>query len=260
VSSLPSDGLAATNGVHPPVDTIELTVPELGDLGERAVVERWLKRIGDRVAVDEPLCRLSVGELEFEVCSTADGELTRIFAEEGVGVMETGSLAEVQADGPAVAEERGADAFAEPATAAPAAPFAEPAAAEPAAAKPVAAEPEESETRPAARIESIEFEPIDAEFSPADEGGDPGPAGAPSVAPSPVADRAPVAELPPGAAERLPTGEDVDWSRWISPVVQMLAEEHGVDLTQVRGTGIGGRVRKRDVLAHVEARRRSDGA
>lgn len=42
--------------------------------------------------------------------------------------------------------------------------------------------------------------------------------------------------------------------RHYSPVVQRIAEEHGVDLAQVRGTGRDGRVRKQDVLAYVEAR------
>ena len=40
--------------------------------------------------------------------------------------------------------------------------------------------------------------------------------------------------------------------RRYSPVVQRIAAEHGVDLEQIRGTGRGGRVRKQDVLAHVE--------
>jgi pyruvate/2-oxoglutarate dehydrogenase complex dihydrolipoamide acyltransferase (E2) component len=38
-----------------------------------------------------------------------------------------------------------------------------------------------------------------------------------------------------------------------SPVVQRIAAEHGVDLSQIVGTGRGGRVRKQDVLAVVEA-------
>ena len=41
-------------------------------------------------------------------------------------------------------------------------------------------------------------------------------------------------------------------SAWLSPVVQRLAEHHGVDLTRVVGTGAGGRVRKQDVLSAVE--------
>jgi 2-oxoglutarate dehydrogenase complex dihydrolipoamide succinyltransferase (E2) component len=43
-----------------------------------------------------------------------------------------------------------------------------------------------------------------------------------------------------------------DRSRFYSPVVRRIADEHGVDLEQVEGTGVGGRVRKRDVLAFVE--------
>jgi 2-oxoglutarate dehydrogenase dihydrolipoamide succinyltransferase (E2 component) len=49
----------------------------------------------------------------------------------------------------------------------------------------------------------------------------------------------------PGAAEG-------DRSRFYSPVVRRIADKHGVDLEQVEGTGIGGRVRKRDVLAFIE--------
>ena len=39
----------------------------------------------------------------------------------------------------------------------------------------------------------------------------------------------------------------------MSPVVRRIADKHGVDLEQVEGTGVGGRVRKKDVLAYVEA-------
>ena len=46
--------------------------------------------------------------------------------------------------------------------------------------------------------------------------------------------------------------EHADRSGFISPVVRRIAEKHGVDLGQVEGTGIGGRIRKKDVLAYVE--------
>ena len=45
-----------------------------------------------------------------------------------------------------------------------------------------------------------------------------------------------------------------DRSGFISPVVRRVADEHHVDLEQVKGTGIGGRIRKKDVLAYVESR------
>ena len=57
-------------------------------------------------------------------------------------------------------------------------------------------------------------------------------------------------EATPAAANG---GNGSDRSTFFSPVVRRVADKHGVDLGEVAGTGIGGRVRKRDVLAHVES-------
>ena len=58
----------------------------------------------------------------------------------------------------------------------------------------------------------------------------------------------------PVAADAPPAEEtsETDRSRFYSPVVRRIAEKNGIDLSQVKGTGIGGRVRKKDVLAYVE--------
>jgi pyruvate dehydrogenase E2 component (dihydrolipoamide acetyltransferase) len=40
---------------------------------------------------------------------------------------------------------------------------------------------------------------------------------------------------------------------YVTPLVRKLAAEHGIDLSGVQGTGVGGRIRKQDVLAAVEA-------
>jgi 2-oxoglutarate dehydrogenase complex dihydrolipoamide succinyltransferase (E2) component len=47
--------------------------------------------------------------------------------------------------------------------------------------------------------------------------------------------------------------DEADRSGFYSPVVRRVADKHGIDLSQVEGTGIGGRVRKKDVLAYAEA-------
>ncbi|MBW3608831.1 MAG: 2-oxo acid dehydrogenase subunit E2 [Actinobacteria bacterium] len=65
-------------------------------------------------------------------------------------------------------------------------------------------------------------------------------AGVPEAAPSDAPTRAPRA---PGSA-----------ARRYSPVVQRIAEEHGVDLDEVQGSGRDGRVQKKDVMAVVAAR------
>jgi 2-oxoglutarate dehydrogenase dihydrolipoamide succinyltransferase (E2 component) len=57
---------------------------------------------------------------------------------------------------------------------------------------------------------------------------------------------------PEARAEPEGNGE-ADRSRFYSPVVRRIADKHDVDLDRVEGTGIGGRVRKRDVLAFIES-------
>ena len=51
-----------------------------------------------------------------------------------------------------------------------------------------------------------------------------------------------------------PTGEapEADRSKFYSPVVRRIAEEHGIDLEQVEGSGVGGRVRKADLMSFLE--------
>ncbi|MEU9430656.1 2-oxoglutarate dehydrogenase, E2 component, dihydrolipoamide succinyltransferase, partial [Streptomyces sp. NPDC048342] len=68
---------------------------------------------------------------------------------------------------------------------------------------------------------------------------------APAPAPAPVAP-APVTPAPAPAAP-------VDEGAYVTPLVRKLAAENGVDLGSVKGTGVGGRIRKQDVLAAAEA-------
>src|SRR5690606_20532487 len=65
------------------------------------------------------------------------------------------------------------------------------------------------------------------------------------------------AEAPAPAAEEQPAPGGVGY---VTPLVRKLAAEHGVDLSTVVGTGVGGRIRKQDVLAAAEARREREAA
>jgi pyruvate/2-oxoglutarate dehydrogenase complex dihydrolipoamide acyltransferase (E2) component len=50
------------------------------------------------------------------------------------------------------------------------------------------------------------------------------------------------------------TNGSPDRSHVISPVVRRIADEHGIDLSTIEGTGVGGRIRKKDVLARLESK------
>ncbi|MEU9240512.1 2-oxoglutarate dehydrogenase, E2 component, dihydrolipoamide succinyltransferase, partial [Streptomyces sp. NPDC048385] len=86
--------------------------------------------------------------------------------------------------------------------------------------------------------------PAPAAAAPAPVAAAPAPA-APAPAPAPVAP-APVTPAPAPAAP-------VDEGAYVTPLVRKLAAENGVDLGSVKGTGVGGRIRKQDVLAAAEA-------
>jgi 2-oxoglutarate dehydrogenase E2 component (dihydrolipoamide succinyltransferase) len=105
---------------------------------------------------------------------------------------------------------------------------------------PEGAEPAQQEEAPAAPAEAPP-EPVAQE--PAAEAEAPAPAAPPEHAPVP-------SEPAPAAA---PNGAGDGDKTFVSPVVARIASEHGVDVSQVSGTGRGGRVTKKDILAFVES-------
>ncbi|WP_019204190.1 2-oxoglutarate dehydrogenase, E2 component, dihydrolipoamide succinyltransferase, partial [Tsukamurella sp. 1534] len=58
---------------------------------------------------------------------------------------------------------------------------------------------------------------------------------------------------PAAAAPAAPAAESSDSTPYVTPLVRKLAAENNVDLNAVKGTGVGGRIRKQDVLAAAEA-------
>jgi pyruvate dehydrogenase E2 component (dihydrolipoamide acetyltransferase) len=76
--------------------------------------------------------------------------------------------------------------------------------------------------------------------------------------PAPAPEQAPPAEpaqapAPEPAAAQAGNGQQADGKSFVSPVVARIASEHGIDPTQVPGTGRGGRVTKKDILKFVES-------
>ncbi|MDD1060326.1 2-oxoglutarate dehydrogenase, E2 component, dihydrolipoamide succinyltransferase [Streptomyces cocklensis] len=193
----------------------DVVLPALGESVTEGTVTRWLKAIGDSVEADEPLLEVSTDKVDTEIPSPVAGTLLEILVEED-GTAEVGArLAVIGAAGAAPAA---APAPAAPApAAAPAAPAPAPAPVAPPAPAPAAAAP-----APAA------------------------PAPAPAAAPAP----APVAPAAPAPAAV--TGDE---GAYVTPLVRKLAAENGVNLGSVQGTGVGGRIRKQDVIAAAEAAR-----
>ena len=203
-----------------------VTLPALGESVTEGTVTRWLKKVGDTVAVDEPLVEVSTDKVDTEIPSPVAGVIEQILVQEDETV-EVGAVLVIIGDGsgaaapaPSAPAEVAAPALAvEPVSA----PVAAPAPAAPVAAAPVAA--------PApAPITYVPPAPIAPSF-----------AAAPAVAP--VA--APVA-APAAAAATVASGSDAGY---VTPLVRKLASESGIDLSTVAGTGVGGRIRKDDVIA-----------
>lgn len=199
----------------------DVVLPALGESVTEGTVTRWLKQVGEEVAEDEPLLEVSTDKVDTEIPAPVAGVLLEIVVGEDETAEVGAKLAVIGAPGAApAAPAPAAPAAPAPAPAAPAAPAPAPAApAAPAAAAPAPVQP----AAPAAPA-------------------------APAPAPAPVA--AAPAPVTPAPAPAATTGDD---GAYVTPLVRKLAAENGVDLATVKGTGVGGRIRKQDVVAAAEA-------
>ncbi|MEV3990838.1 2-oxoglutarate dehydrogenase, E2 component, dihydrolipoamide succinyltransferase [Streptomyces sp. NPDC049837] len=212
----------------------DVVLPALGESVTEGTVTRWLKEVGEEVAEDEPLLEVSTDKVDTEIPAPASGVLLEIVVGEDETAEVGAKLAVIGAPGAAPA--------AAPAPAAPApAPAAEaPAPAAPAPAAPAAPAPAPAPAAPAAPA------PAPAPAAPA----------APAPAPAPVTPAPAAAPAAPAAAPVTPApaaAQPAEDGAYVTPLVRKLAAENGVDLATVKGTGVGGRIRKQDVIAAAEA-------
>ena len=107
---------------------VEIKVPALGESVTEATVAKWLVKVGDTVAIDQPLCELETDKVTVEVNASVAGSVIDFAVEEGATVQVGGVLCHL---------ESGAGSAAKPAAASPAAPPAAPAASPKAAPPPV---------------------------------------------------------------------------------------------------------------------------
>jgi pyruvate dehydrogenase E2 component (dihydrolipoamide acetyltransferase) len=199
--------------------SVSVTMPRLGESVSEGTVTRWLKAEGDHIDADEPLLEVSTDKVDTEIPSPASGTLASIKVAEDETVDVGTELAVIDDGAAAAAEPAAAAAEPEAAPAPPAAPAAPPAAAAP---PPFVTAP--SPTPPAAA---------------------PTP---PPASPPPAPAAPPVAEAAPAATAATGDDEAGQGPSYVTPLVRRLAAEHGVDLATISGTGVGGRIRKQDVI------------
>jgi pyruvate dehydrogenase E2 component (dihydrolipoamide acetyltransferase) len=253
--------------------SVSVSMPQLGESVTEGTVTRWLKREGDHVSADEPLLEVSTDKVDTEIPSPVSGILRGITVAEDETVAVGAQLAVIDEDGAAPSSPpAGAETGAEPPTGeqptvpagygGPAQPepvqpaYPEPAYQPPSYEQPAAFPAEYQQPayeEPAAPAAPYQAEPAPAQayqppsyeqpaYQPPQQYAEPEPAvgyAAPPAAP----------EAPPQAG--VETGE----SPYVTPLVRKLAAEHGIDLSSIAGTGVGGRIRKQDVLDAARQRR-----
>lgn len=201
----------------------EVKLPALGESVTEGTVTRWLKKIGDSVAIDEPLVEVSTDKVDTEIPSPVAGILQQILVQEDETAT-VGAVLAIVADG--VAET--SSPVATPPVIEQAAPVAPPVAA------PVVAAPEV--VTPV--VAPVVAAPVAAPTTL--------PIFTPQVITPPVA-AAPVATAPVISTPVASTSTNSDAS-YVTPLVRKLAAETGVNLNSVSGTGVGGRIRREDVV------------
>jgi len=213
----------------------EVVMPQMGESIAEGTITKWLKKVGDHVDRDEPLFEISTDKVDAEIPSPAAGTLTEIKHQEGETVEVNTVVAVLDGDGAKPQLEP------EPATSAKAE-----AAKTPVAPPPAKVEAPASIERPKPVITTEER-------------------GAPGAAPTSLAHKTEVkplvrkTEQPPAPSAPVrrddghaPSAEELRRTK-SSPLVRKIAEEHGIDVKQLEGTGMSGRVTKNDILSFIES-------
>jgi 2-oxoglutarate dehydrogenase E2 component (dihydrolipoamide succinyltransferase) len=197
---------------------IDVVMPQLGESLTEGTIIKWHKKPGDKIKKDETLLEISTDKVDSEIPSPASGVVTKILFKEQTTIPVRETIAEIDTDESAAVSKDG------PKGAAPSAP----------------AQPAPAASAPAAKS-----------------------GGAPAGSEAPAAKSAPSTSAPaPTSAPQAPparqTAAASSAGRFYSPLVLNIAQQEGIamaELETIPGTGEGGRVSKKDILAYVAARK-----
>lgn len=199
----------------------QIVMPQLGESVAEGVIGKWLKQEGDPIGKDEPIVEVVTDKVNAEIPSPVAGTLQKISAQEGATVTVGEEIA-------------------------------------------VIGEPGEADASSVSTGQSVAQ--VQAEAAGAESGVETGAQGTPGTTEPPAISRDSAGAEATNAAPSYQSGqagtavltgqqEGPDGARRAvrsSPLVQRLAAEHNVDLSLVPGTGIGGRVSKKDILNFIE--------
>ena len=212
---------------------VDVIMPQMGESIVEGTVSRWMKQVGETVNRNEAILEISTDKVDAEIPSPESGVLVEIKVAAGetvavdtvVGVIDTEAGAGAAEQRPSASIDIHEEVAALTGAGA-------------------------AEQRPSAGID-IHDEVAALTGAPAT---------APAAPAAPVSEAAPSAAPVPSAPDVVPdTGQDADPTeeerlrQRSTPVVRRIAAEHGVDIRSVPGTGVGGRVTKQDILAHIES-------
>jgi pyruvate dehydrogenase E2 component (dihydrolipoamide acetyltransferase) len=205
-------------------------MPQMGESIAEGTIVRWIKKIGDTVDRDEPLFEISTDKVDAEIPSPAAGTLLEITVKEGETVAVNSVVATIGAAGEGAAPTASAVAAPTPAAA--------------------------TSTPPSGKTAAPSPQP---DWSSAPSSATPG-------QPSTGRDGRKAPDTTKGfeRSQELSASQDAvalgrsdsespdDARQKSSPLVRRIAAEHGVDIRQITGSGIAGRVTKNDILGYIE--------
>ena len=205
-----SEDKSENSAPAPSGEPSEVPMPALGESVTEGTITRWLKEVGEEVEVDEPLVEVSTDKVDTEIPSPVAGVLLEQLAAEDDEVEVGAPLARI-GSGDASADDSADEEAA-----------------------PQDEEPKEDKAQEEAPKKEPKKEETKAEEAPKE---------APKKEPKKEADKPAETKTQSVKGISRPNA-----GAYVTPLVRKLAREKGVDLDTVEGTGIGGRIRKEDVL------------
>ncbi|WP_413453039.1 2-oxoglutarate dehydrogenase, E2 component, dihydrolipoamide succinyltransferase [Georgenia phoenicis] len=205
----------------------KVQMPALGESVTEGTVTRWLKSEGEQVEVDEPLLEVSTDKVDTEVPSPYAGVLSKILVQEDetvevgtdlavIGGESGGGSASATEEAPQGAEEQAKEAE-----------------------QPSEQRAEQHQGAATSTVPSEEAAPAPSEPKQAEQ-------------PKAEQQQTPPQEASTTPAPERPSAAETAKTSYVTPIVRKLAKDKGVDLDSLQGTGVGGRIRKEDVLAAAE--------